>query len=105
MRAIAAISLAPLAVGAARPACAAAMVATATALMCSQGYAQTPHHVLRGLSKIDLVVEELDSGAKQCGLSERAIRDAVMYPLSSTELALDSSSHEVLYINIQTIYL
>jgi hypothetical protein len=79
-------------------------VAVAVTLMCSQGHAQTRHHLLRGLSAIDLVFEELSSGAKPCGLTEEAIRAAVMYPLSSAKIALETSAFETLYIHISTLH-
>jgi hypothetical protein len=58
------------------------LVAAAVIVLCNQGHAQTREHLLRGLSEVGLLVEKLSSGAKPCGVTEEAIRAAVMYPLS-----------------------
>jgi hypothetical protein len=79
-------------------------VAVAFSLMCNQGLAQTRHNVLRGLSEMDLTIESLSEDAKRCGLTKEAIRAAVMYPLSSTKIALDRDASVTLYINVGTIY-
>src|SRR5262249_36983246 len=78
----------------------------AVTLMCSQAHPQTCSHLLRGLSEVQLIIEELSEGAKPCGLTEEAIRAAVMYPLSSTTIAVrDSFLVDVtLYIKVTTIH-
>jgi S1-C subfamily serine protease len=99
------------------------LVIFAAILLSNQGHAQTRNHLLSGLSKIKLVIEQLDSDAKVCGLSKQAIRAAVMYPFSSATIDvvadgffhrafqphLDESdavlSDAVLYVNINTLYL
>jgi hypothetical protein len=60
--------------------------------------------MLRGLSEVDLIIEDLSSGAKPCGLTEEAIRAAAMYPLSSTKIAVDHSADLTLYINVGTLH-
>ena len=80
------------------------LVTAAAVLISSQGYAQTRNHLLRGLSEVDLLIEELSRGAKPCGLTEEAIRAAAMYPLSSTKIELVQLTEVTLYINIITIH-
>jgi hypothetical protein len=41
---------------------------------------------LRGLMSVRLIVPELDEDAKSCGLSQELVRDAVMFPASSSKL-------------------
>jgi hypothetical protein len=66
--------------------------------------AQTFHNSLRGLSKIQLTIEELDPSSISCGLTKSAIQDAVKYPLSFTKLQLDEDSSEDLYVNVSSLY-
>jgi hypothetical protein len=82
-------------------------VAAAAMLLPNQGHTQTKRQLLRGLSKIDLLVEELGSRAKDCGLTEAAVRAAIMYPLSAANIQVDPAvnSDATLYVNIGTIYL
>jgi hypothetical protein len=79
-------------------------VAVALLLMCNQGHAQTPNQLLRGLSEVKLLIEELSPGAKPCGLKEEAIRAAALYPLSSTKIVLKPGAYVTLYIYIITIH-
>jgi hypothetical protein len=83
-------------------------VATAATLMCNQGHARTKHNLLRGASKIALSIEKQSPEAKECGLTEEAIRAAVMYPLSSSKVELvpaNDADAVVLYVNIASLYL
>jgi hypothetical protein len=80
------------------------IVAVAAILITNQTQAQTRQHLLRGLSKIELLVERL-THEEECGLTEEAIRAAAMYPLSSTKIALDHLADVTFYINILTAYL
>jgi S1-C subfamily serine protease len=77
--------------------CALIVMASAMILLPSQGHAQTLNHLLRGVSKVQLVIENLAERDKECGLTEQAIRAAVMYPLSSTKIEV-GSSHVALYV-------
>jgi hypothetical protein len=74
-------------------------------LIPNQGRAQTDDHLLGGLSKISIVIEDLHTADRQCGLTDVAIRSAIMYPLSSTKLGVVSSSEAAFYVNINTLFL
>jgi len=43
---------------------------------------QTVGNALSGLSKISILIEPVNHASKECGLSEKGIHDAVLYPLS-----------------------
>jgi hypothetical protein len=68
--------------------------------------AQTLGNKLRGLSKIDLLIEDLPPEAKDCGVTEQAIRAAIMYPLSSSNLEVVKSPTEQasLYVHVAILY-
>jgi S1-C subfamily serine protease len=69
----------------------------------AEAHAQTLNHVLRGLSKVSIVIEDLDAQDKECGLTKDAIRAAVMYPLSSSQIAVDPSAEVALYVRTGTL--
>jgi hypothetical protein len=73
-------------------------------VLSARAEAQTPHNGLRGLSQIQVVIESLDSGTTDCGVTKSVIENAVKYPLSSTKLQLTQDSAEVLYINLSSLY-
>jgi hypothetical protein len=55
-------------------------------LMAGPSGAQTEGGVLRGLTKVRIVIEDLSSRGTECGLTEQGIRNAIMFPLSSTKI-------------------
>jgi hypothetical protein len=57
--------------------------------------AQTFGHVLGGLSNIELLIEKLDKDAASCGISEEAIREAFMYPVSGSKFQISSPNRFV----------
>jgi S1-C subfamily serine protease len=69
----------------------------------TQAHAQTLNHLLQGLSRVDLVIDDLDEQDKECGLTKSAVRTAVMYPLSSSRIEVDQSADVVLYVAIGTL--
>src|SRR5262249_48339096 len=82
-----------------------AVIAGTTAiLIANQSQAQTRNNLLRGLSKINLVIENLDADSKECGLTEQGIRAAVMYPLSSARVEVAPTALTSLYVNVNTLY-
>jgi S1-C subfamily serine protease len=79
------------------------IVAAAMIVLPQQSHAQTLNKLLRGLSKVQLVIEDLDSDSKGCGLSEEAVRASVMYPLSSTDIRVEPRVNVAFYVNISTL--
>ena len=73
--------------------------------MSQQCNAQTTGNLLRGVSEIQLSVERLGTAAKECGLTEEAIRAATMYPLSSTKIEVAPSASVLLYVNVNSLFL
>ena len=66
--------------------------------------AQTNNNRLRGLSKIQLVIEELDPTSSVCGVTESEIQTSVKYPISVTKLQFVGDGAENLYVNVSTLY-
>ena len=63
-----------------------ASIASALVMSLSlQAEAQTRQHALRGLAKIEILIEDLDSNSLECGLTKDVIRNAVLYPTSSAK--------------------
>jgi hypothetical protein len=83
----------------------AAIVATASILIACQSQAQTRNNLLRGLSKVELVIEDLTDHDKVCGLTTQALRAAVMFRISSTKIEVGPISNVVFYVNALTSYL
>jgi hypothetical protein len=79
------------------------LAAVALLAVPGQGHAQTRNHLLRGISNVALVIEDLSANDKGCGLTEEAIRAAVMYPLSSTQIEVKPSSDVTLYVNTTSL--
>jgi hypothetical protein len=80
------------------------IVAVAATLIANQSQAQTPSHLLRGLSQVQVVIEKLHGGSKECGLTEASIRDAIMYPLSSSRVEVVRNSDVAFYVKVNTLY-
>lgn len=76
--------------------------------------AQTDDNLLRGFSKIKLLVESLDSNSTTCGLTRDIIRNAVRYPASSAKFQLTEPDTKLqikgprtdgtLYINVLSLF-
>jgi hypothetical protein len=81
------------------------IVAVAATLIANQSQAQTPDHILRGLSQVHIAMEPLYGGSKECGLKEASIREAIMYPLSSSRIdVVPGHGGAAFYVNIATSY-
>ena len=80
----------------------------ATALTLSfslQAEAQMPSNALRGLSQIHLVIEPLNGNDITCGLTEEAIRAAVLFPASSARFQITNPFvPTVLYVQTTTLF-
>jgi KTSC domain len=63
------------------------------------GEAQAFDHALRGLAKIEILVEDLDSNSMECGLTKDGVRNAVLYPTSSAKFQVTDSAPVMLYVN------
>jgi hypothetical protein len=50
---------------------------------------------IRGLSELELVVDGLDSDAEKCGITASLIRDAFMFPVSSSRLNISNKASYV----------
>jgi hypothetical protein len=83
----------------------AVIAATAAMLIADQSQAQTTDNLLRGLSKIKLVIERLEADDRVCGLTEEALRAAAMFPLSSAKVEVTPAAPAYLYVNLLTLYL
>jgi hypothetical protein len=72
------------------------------------GHARAESYVgsLTGVTKIELLIEDLDANNKACGITEEIIRDAFMYPASSSRLqiARDDPSAPFFYIQVTTLH-
>ena len=82
-----------------------AIVGAITILISQQCAAQTQNNLLRGLSAVELLIEDLNSSSTDCGLTESAVRASVMYPLSSSKIRVNSPSDVALYVNISSLYI
>jgi hypothetical protein len=82
------------------------LVAITCLLMLSfQCEAQTIGHALRGLAKINVLVEDLGDEDIKCGLTEDLIRDAVLYPTSSAKIQVANELvSESLYVNTLSFF-
>ncbi len=74
-------------------------------LMADRGQAQTRNNLLHGLSAVELVVEDVDSHGKACGLTEKTLRAAAMFPLSASNVDVVPSAKVALYVNVNTLYI
>jgi S1-C subfamily serine protease len=81
------------------------LAATAAIFIANQSQAQTTNSLLRGLSKIEVIVEGLDKDDRVCGLTDQGVRAAAMFPLSSAKLEVVSSARASFYVNVNTLYL
>ncbi len=70
--------------------------------------AQTDGNLLRGLTKMNFVIEKLSDNSTTCGVTENLVRNAVRYPASSAKFQLvdpaDPSVDAVLYIKVSTLF-
>jgi hypothetical protein len=82
------------------------LVAITYLLMLSfQCEAQTLNHALRGLAKINVLVEDLDDEDIKCGLTNDLIRDAVLYPTNSAKIRVTNEHvSEWLYVNTLSFF-
>ena len=55
-------------------------------LLPSVGQGQTSYKILKGIQGIKLVIEPPEKEGTDCGITEQGIRQAVMFPASSTNL-------------------
>ena len=71
------------------------------------GHAQTNRSGdLKGMTQIHLLIETLTDDAKACGITEELIRDAFMYPASSSRLQITSDpASPTFYIQVSTLRL
>jgi hypothetical protein len=71
------------------------------------GHAQTNRSGdLKGMTKIHLLIETLTDDAKACGITKELIRDAFMYPASSSRLQITSDPDSpIFYIQVSTLRL
>jgi hypothetical protein len=69
------------------------------------GHAQTYDGNLKGLKLIKPLVEDLDEGARACGVTEELIRDGFMYPVSSSNLQISDTNSDAatFYIQLTTL--
>lgn len=67
--------------------------------------AQAGDHGLRGLKQINLLIERLDNNSQTCGITEALIRDAFMFPVSSSRMQI-SNAYDVptFYIQVTTLH-
>jgi hypothetical protein len=71
------------------------------------GHAQTEiGGKLKGLTQITLLVEDLPKDAQACGITPELVRNAFMYPASSSKLQIKDSIdvRTVFYIQITTLH-
>ena len=72
------------------------------------GDAQAGSHSgdLTGITKIELLIESLTANAKACGITEKMISDAFMYPASSSRLQIARDDLDVpsFYIQVTTLH-
>ena len=86
--------------GSLRPIILAAMI-----LISHQACAQSQFNMLRGVSKIKILIEDMNGADyKKCGLTQEGVRAAIMYPLSSSKIQIvDTAPYVTLYVNIGTL--
>jgi hypothetical protein len=61
---------------------------------------------IKGLSELELFIEDLDSASQKCGITESLIRDAFMFPVSSSRLNIVSKAsytRPAFYIRVTTL--
>jgi hypothetical protein len=69
------------------------------------GHAQTKDDgSLRGLTQVDLLIENLDADSQACGITPQLLRDAFMFPASSTALKISETANATFYIQTATIH-
>jgi hypothetical protein len=81
-----------------------ALAGVVAPVLSASAQAQTLNNVLRGLSEVNLIIEELDTASTICRLTESLFRNAVKYPVSFTKLRLNLDSSEIFYVRISTLY-
>jgi hypothetical protein len=65
---------------------------------------EASQRALVGLNSIGFFVEQLDDDDKVCGITEGAVRDAFMYPISSSRLRFSRGlSGPIFHVQITTI--
>src|SRR5262245_36650372 len=79
------------------------LIVIAAVMLASPCGAQTEGSLLRGLTKVDVLIEQISQDAiKGCGLTGGGVSNAVMFPLSSTSIVITNDDPTKLYININT---
>lgn len=66
--------------------------------------AQTFGHALRGLATIRILIERLDDNSLECGLTEAAIQNAILYPISAANIGVTDSANEFLCVNATSLF-
>jgi hypothetical protein len=81
------------------------IVLAVTVSMSRECDAQTRNNLLRGVTKIQLLIEELDTQGKECGLTQDSLRTSVLYPLSSAKIEVVSAADVIFYLGVDSLYL
>jgi hypothetical protein len=76
------------------------LVSALVMLLSLQAVAQTSNNALRGLSQMDLVIETPGVESSQCGITKEIIRNAVLYPVSSTKLEIKENTLPLPYLHV-----
>jgi hypothetical protein len=66
--------------------------------------AQTHGNALRGLVKIQILIEDLNNSSLECGLTEALIRNAVLYPISAASIVVTEFAPVALYVNANSLF-
>ena len=68
------------------------------------GTLQPPGTELKGLSRVGVVVEDLDGKAAECGLNRGSIESAISKALSNAglKLAMNADEDTYIYVNVMT---
>jgi hypothetical protein len=82
-----------------------ALIAVWLSMSAEFAYAQAEHDGrLKGVTKIRLLVEDLSKGSELCGITSGMIRDAFMYPVSSSKLQISDQNPDArFYIRVTTL--
>lgn len=82
---------------------------TCLLLLSLRGEAQTiEQHILRGLTKVHVLIEYLDDDAIKCALTRDLMRNAVLYPVSSAKIQVitpPANASTVLYVDTDSLFL
>lgn len=65
-------------------------------------WAQNPNAFV-GVSAVDIVVEALHDGARECNVSESGLDAAVRLPLDASRLRIDRSSADYVYVRVNVL--